>query len=101
MKQDSVGGGAPYTPIPPATPPVGPSDFGSYGNGGITDNTDMDFREVHINDAKLNAQQKFKTNYIRTAKYTMFTFLPLGLLYQFYRFSNCYFLFFTILALFP
>lgn len=89
MKQDSVGGGAPYAPMPPATPPVG------------TDNADMDFRAVHINDYKLNAQQKFKTNYIRTAKYTMFTFLPMGLLYQFYRFSNCYFLFFTILALFP
>ena len=99
MKQDSVGGGAPYTPIPPATPPVGTVDNGDTGFFG--DNTDMDFREVHINATKLNAQQKFKTNYIRTAKYTMFTFLPLGLLYQFYRFSNCYFLFFTILALFP
>lgn len=41
------------------------------------------------------------SNYISTTKYTLLTFLPLGLFYQFYRFSNCYFLFVTILQCIP
>lgn len=41
--------------------------------------------------------EKYGTNYISTTKYTLLSFLPLGLLYQFYRFSNCFFLFVTIL----
>lgn len=44
---------------------------------------------------------KFVNNYVSTTKYTMLTFLPLGLLYQFYRFSNCFFLFVTILQCIP
>jgi hypothetical protein len=34
-----------------------------------------------MNDKEKNALNKFVTNYIRTAKYTMFTFLPLGIMY--------------------
>lgn len=37
------------------------------------------------------------SNYIRTTKYTKWSFLPLSLLYQFKRFSNVYFLFVAIL----
>ena len=44
---------------------------------------------------------KFPSNYISTTKYTLLSFLPLGLLYQFFRFSNCYFLFVTILQCIP
>lgn len=40
-------------------------------------------------------------NYISTTKYSIFTFLPLGLLYQFLRFSNIYFLIVTILQCIP
>ena len=41
------------------------------------------------------------SNYISTTKYSIYSFLPLGLLYQFFRFSNCYFLFVTILQCIP
>ena len=41
------------------------------------------------------------SNYIRTTKYTIITFLPIGLIYQFMRLSNCYFLFVTILQSIP
>ena len=54
-------------------------------------------RSIFINDSDKNGQMKYISNYIRTTKYTIFSFLPLGLLYQFFRFSNCYFLFVTIL----
>lgn len=37
------------------------------------------------------------SNYISTTKYTAASFLPMALIYQFYRFSNVYFLFVTIL----
>lgn len=43
----------------------------------------------------------FLNNYISTTKYNRWTFLPLGLMYQFLRFSNCYFLFVTILQCIP
>ena len=43
----------------------------------------------------------FVSNYISTTKYSLITFLPLGLLYQFFRLSNCYFLFMVILQCMP
>lgn len=41
------------------------------------------------------------TNYIRTTKYTAWSFVPLSLAYQFMRFSNIYFLFVAILQSIP
>ena len=54
-----------------------------------------------INDAAFNQTQNFRSNYIRTTKYTALSFLPLSLLYQFMRFSNIYFLFVAILQSIP
>ena len=54
-----------------------------------------------FNDEERNDVQKYRSNYIRTTKYTVFSFLPVGLAYQFLRFSNCYFLLVTILACIP
>jgi magnesium-transporting ATPase (P-type) len=58
---------------------------------------DNNYRKVHLNDDPLNTTQHFLSNYIRTTKYTAFSFLPMGLLNQFYRFSNVYFLCIAIL----
>ena len=58
-------------------------------------------RIVYLNDMKRNSQQQFLTNYISTTKYTRYNFVPLGLMYQFLRFSNCYFMFVTILQCIP
>lgn len=46
-------------------------------------------------------QQHFISNYIRTTKYTRYSFIPLALFYQFFRFTNCYFLLVTILQCIP
>ncbi|KAG8519165.1 Phospholipid-transporting ATPase IK [Galemys pyrenaicus] len=46
-------------------------------------------------------RRKYKTNIIRTAKYNVFSFLPLNLYEQFHRMSNIYFLLVIILQAFP
>eukprot|EP00762_Andalucia_godoyi_P003145 ANDGO_01127.mRNA.1 Phospholipid-transporting ATPase 3 len=57
--------------------------------------------EVRTNDVHFNSRQGFPTNYIRTTKYTVITFLPLNLFEQFRRLSNFYFLVSMIVALIP
>lgn len=46
-------------------------------------------------------QGEFATNEIRTAKYTLLTFLPVNLFEQFMRVANLYFLIMAILQLIP
>ena len=60
-----------------------------------------EFLEFYINDNLKNAIYKFKDNTITTTKYNIFTFLPKGLLYQFSRLSNVYFLFTAIIQSIP
>ena len=55
-------------------------------------------RHIEVNNPSLNRLRGFASNYIRTTKYTLLSFLPLGIAYQFYRFSNCYFLLVVILS---
>lgn len=43
----------------------------------------------------------FQSNYIKTSKYSLLTFLPLNLLEQFQRLANFYFLCLLILQLIP
>uniref|UniRef100_A0A0C3SL24 Phospholipid-transporting ATPase n=1 Tax=Guillardia theta (strain CCMP2712) TaxID=905079 RepID=A0A0C3SL24_GUITC len=43
----------------------------------------------------------FESNYVKTNKYTIVTFLPLNLFLQFHRLANCYFLVIAILASTP
>lgn len=64
---------------------------------------DEDDREivVHMNDKDANAPYDYPDNFIRTSKYTIFTFIPLGLLYQFRKISNCYFLVNMIICFIP
>jgi len=47
-------------------------------------------RIVHINSAEQNSS--FEKNYVRTAKYTIITFVPKNLIEQFMRVANLYFL---------
>ncbi|XP_050428508.1 phospholipid-transporting ATPase ID [Adelges cooleyi] len=49
-------------------------------------------RLIKANDSAYNAQFKYATNYIKTSKYTLLTFLPLNLFEQFQRLANFYFL---------
>ena len=49
-------------------------------------------KTVGINNPEKNRVNFTGTNYIRTSKYTIISFLPLNLLEQFRRVANCYFL---------
>ena len=63
---------------------------------------DKDFYTFHINNNEKNKNEfHFKNNKIDTTKYNIITFLPKGLLYQFMRLANVYFLFTAILQCIP
>ena len=66
-----------------------------------SENTHTPYLEFFINNNKKNSEFKLKTNYISTTKYNLITFLPKGLLYQFSRLANVYFLFITIIQCIP
>ena len=57
--------------------------------------------EFYINDNSKNKVFNLPDNTITTTKYNIFTFLPKGLLYQFCRLSNVYFLFTAIIQSIP
>jgi len=59
------------------------------------------FIEFYINNNRKNKIYNFKDNTITTTKYNLFTFIPKGLLYQFSRMSNVYFLFTAIIQSIP
>ena len=59
------------------------------------------FFEFYINNIKRNKIYNLKSNKITTTKYNVFTFIPKGLLYQFSRLSNVYFLFTAIIQSIP
>lgn len=63
-------------------------------------NVEMD--KEHTREFNLNEENEgFPTNYIKTTKYNIFTFVPLSLIKQFLRIANIYFLIVSILALIP
>ena len=64
-------------------------------------NFKQSLRIISLNNENVNSTKHFLKNYIRTTKYTLVSFVPLGLLYQFMRLSNCYFLLVTILQSIP
>ena len=59
------------------------------------------FFEFYINNNNANKIYKLKNNLISTTKYNVFTFIPKGLLFQFSRLSNVYFLFTAIIQSIP
>ena len=65
------------------------------------DSKEDQYFEFYINDNERNAEYKLKNNSISTTKYNFITFLPKGLLYQFSRLSNVYFLFTAIIQSIP
>ncbi|KAI5795514.1 hypothetical protein EDC01DRAFT_614606 [Geopyxis carbonaria] len=92
---------------------AGPS-FAGQGEGDV-DETEADFddmlqqRRVFVNlpvtpdllDEDGSPLQQFSRNKIRTAKYTPLIFVPKNLWLQFHNVANVYFLFVTLLAIFP
>ncbi|KNC47942.1 uncharacterized protein AMSG_04177 [Thecamonas trahens ATCC 50062] len=72
------------------------TEAGDGSGGGMAPNY-----HVSLNDAEANAGREYPSNFIRTALYTIITFLPLNLFTQFQRFSNIYFLLTAIVSLTP
>jgi len=61
-------------------------------------------RKVTLDPGNLSNQKRlnrhFNSNKISTTKYNLFSFLPKGLIMQFTRLSNCYFLLTTFILMF-
>lgn len=73
------------------------------GNGAsseLDDDTES-FVEVNVLRTDINELRGFSSNEIRTSKYTPFSALPFGLLTQFYKVSNVYFLLVVAISLIP
>ena len=58
-------------------------------------------RVIFLNDDLRNTKYPYKSNYIKTTKYTIITFVPVALFYQFLRVANWYFLMIAILQSIP
>ena len=68
----------------------------------LSSRKETDFYSFFINNKERNKQKyNFKNNKIDTTKYNIITFLPKGLLYQFMRLANVYFVFTAILQCIP
>ncbi|KAG2378857.1 hypothetical protein C9374_008005 [Naegleria lovaniensis] len=66
--------------------------------------TERKFETVHLNDReknKLSRKRKWPTNYVRTTKYTLITFIPQNLFEQFRKAINIYLLITVIAVLIP
>lgn len=58
-------------------------------------------RMIHLNNAPVNAANKWVSNHISTAKYNVVTFLPKFLFEQFSKYANLFFLFTAVLQQIP
>jgi len=63
----------------------------------------MDLNNLRSFTINLPASNKqlFGSNYIKTTKYTLYSFLPLSILNQYKRIANIYFLALSVLCLIP
>ena len=78
------------------------SDASNEKKTTVSSKHEKDFYTFYINDNQKNQEEfHFKNNKIDTTKYNVITFLPKGLLYQFMRLANVYFLFTAILQCIP
>ena len=59
------------------------------------------FREFVINADKINELTDYGSNYVSTTKYSIVTFVPKSLLYQFMRLANIYFLITAVVQCIP
>ncbi|KAJ9599255.1 hypothetical protein L9F63_010257, partial [Diploptera punctata] len=87
----------------------GAARYRNNGNGGSAQNSDYlrgfiptdTERRIRANDRAYNSQFNYASNYIKTSKYSVLTFLPLNLFEQFQRLANFYFLCLLVLQVIP
>ena len=58
-------------------------------------------RKVTLNDPATNALRNYCINFVRTCKYTVFTFVPMVIYIQFHRAANIYFLIVAVFQCIP
>eukprot|EP00211_Chloroparvula_japonica_P013344 CAMPEP_0119134402 /NCGR_PEP_ID=MMETSP1310-20130426/16790_1 /TAXON_ID=464262 /ORGANISM="Genus nov. species nov., Strain RCC2339" /LENGTH=111 /DNA_ID=CAMNT_0007125193 /DNA_START=212 /DNA_END=544 /DNA_ORIENTATION=- len=58
-------------------------------------------RTVYANDAQRNARTAYPSNYVRTTRYSLLTFIPLNLWEQLHRLANVFFVVVMVLSLTP
>ncbi len=58
-------------------------------------------RTVTLNDPNTNAQRNYCINFVRTCKYTVFSFVPMVIYIQFHRAANIYFLIVAVFQCIP
>ena len=58
-------------------------------------------KSIMFDLCRVNKEMKFPSNYISTTHYTLISFLPVSLFYQFKKFSNIYFLAIAVLTGIP
>jgi phospholipid-translocating ATPase len=56
---------------------------------------------VYLNDREENSKSKYPNNYVQTTKYSLLTFIPKCIFYQFMRLANIYFLLTAIVQSIP
>eukprot|EP00736_Rhodelphis_marinus_P013787 Rmarinus@m.20920 len=66
----------------------------------LEDDEESNKRVVRVNSPAYNAKFDYTNNYVRTAKYTLLTFIPRNLFEQFGRVANCWFLLISLLQMF-
>ena len=64
-------------------------------------NSDRTEYVVYLNDRVENSKLKYPNNYVQTTKYSMLTFIPKCIFYQFMRLANIYFLLTAIVQSIP
>lgn len=65
----------------------------------VKDKEQVDLRSFRISNA--DDSRRFCSNYIKTTKYTIFSYLPLATLYQYKKLANWYFLLMSVLSCLP
>ena len=80
----------------------GASEDGQAERRPTTEDTEkptVDLRSFRISNAEDSL--RFCSNYIKTTKYTIFSYLPLATLYQYKKLANWYFLLMSVLSCLP
>ncbi|OMJ21448.1 putative phospholipid-transporting ATPase DRS2 [Smittium culicis] len=73
---------------------------GLIENQNISENSGKT-RMIHLNSQESNKSLKYVSNYVTTAKYNFFTFIPKFLLEQFSKYANVFFLFTSCIQQIP
>ena len=81
-----------------------PIESGAFLDKPIKDYKSSSFktRKIYFSNVRKNKlKYNYPNNFVKTSKYTFYDFFPKALLFQFFRYANCYFLLIAIVQIFP